>query len=96
MGARGPQAGWRAALLDQRGLAVVVAPRDDRDGVLRLVGEGDGRVVDEHEVRHLPRKHREVLGVGGVDGAAVVAVEAEREQLAGRVEDVEQGLLAAG
>jgi len=32
----------------------------------------------------------EVLGVGGLDGAAVLAVEAEGEQLARRVEDVEE------
>ena len=44
----------------------------------------------EHEVLQLAVESGEVLGVGGLDGAAVVAVEPEREQLARRVEDVEK------
>ena len=44
----------------------------------------------EHEVLQLAVESGEVLGVGGLDGAAVLAVESEGEQLARRVEDVEE------
>ena len=46
--------------------------------------------TDKNQVLQLAVEGGEVLGVGGLDGAAVVAVEPEREQLARRVEDVEK------
>ena len=46
--------------------------------------------TDKNQVLQLAVEGGEVLGVRGLDGAAVVAVEPEREQLARRVEDVEK------
>ena len=50
------------AELDQLAVGVVLPPRHDGHAVLRLVGEGDGRVVDEHLGCHGTRYVRHTRG----------------------------------